>query len=71
MKPFNQAKKYGRKVAQVATGLAVTTGTAMAALPAGVGTAITEGTTDGKDLAYQLLGLAVAVGVILWLKRKA
>lgn len=44
---------------------------AFAALPAGVTTAITDATSDGSDLAWALLGLAVAVGVLFWLKRKA
>lgn len=42
-----------------------------AALPAAVPAAIAEAQTDGVELAGLLLGMAVAVGVILWLKRKA
>lgn len=44
---------------------------AFAALPAGVSTAIGTATTDGTDLGYQLLTMAVVVGTIFWLKRKA
>lgn len=43
---------------------------AHAALPAGVTAAITEATTDGVSLGGLMLALAVAVGVIFWLKRK-
>lgn len=46
-------------------------GTAYAALPADVATAISAAKADGIELAGLLLSLAVAVGVILWLKRKA
>lgn len=64
----NQILKYGRRV--VAAGSLVSL-SAMAALPAGVTTAITDATADGTDLGYALLGMAVVVGVIFWLKRKA
>jgi hypothetical protein len=43
---------------------------AFAALPAGVTSAIDEATTDGVTLGGLMLALAVAVGVIFWLKRK-
>jgi len=43
---------------------------AFAALPAGVTAAITEATDDGVTLGGLMLALAVAVGVIFWLKRK-
>lgn len=43
---------------------------ASAALPAGVTAAIDEATTDGVALGGAMLALAVAVGVIFWLKRK-
>jgi len=42
----------------------------LAALPAGVTAAIDEATTDGVTLGGLMLALAVAVGVIFWLKRK-
>jgi len=42
-----------------------------AAVPADVTTAISDGTADGKTIAYALLGFAVTVGVIMYLKRKA
>lgn len=44
---------------------------ASAALPADVTAAIGAAKADGIELAGLLLSLAVAVGVILWLKRKA
>lgn len=43
---------------------------AQAALPAGVTTAVSGAQTDGIELGGLMLGLAVAVGVIFWLKRK-
>jgi hypothetical protein len=46
-------------------------GSAMAALPAGIQGAIDSATADGTELGYSLLGMAVVVGVIFWLKRKA
>lgn len=42
-----------------------------AALPADVAAAIATAKTDGQELGYALLGMAVVVGVIFWLKRKA
>lgn len=44
---------------------------ASAALPTEVTTAITTAQADGSELGYALLGMAVVVGVIFWLKRKA
>lgn len=43
---------------------------AFAALPAGVSTAVSTAQADGIELGGLMLGLAVAVGVIFWLKRK-
>ena len=43
---------------------------AQAALPSGVSTAVSSAQTDGVELGGLMLGLAVAVGVIFWLKRK-
>lgn len=44
---------------------------AQAALPAGVTSAVSSAQADGIELGGLMLGLAVAVGVIFWLKRKA
>lgn len=44
---------------------------AQAAVPVDVTTAISDGLADGKTIAYGLLGFAVAVGVIMFIKRKA
>lgn len=44
---------------------------AMAALDPAVQAAIDVGTADGKTLAYSLLAFAVAIGVIVYIKRKA
>jgi hypothetical protein len=43
---------------------------AWAALPAGVSAAVTEAQGDGVELGGMMLAMAVAVGVIFWLKRK-
>ncbi|MGQ2966772.1 major capsid protein [Methylophilus sp.] len=50
------------------TGLATS---AMAALPAGVADAIATAEADGVTLGGLFLGMAVTVGVLFWLKRKA
>lgn len=44
---------------------------ALAALPASVGTAITDATTDGTDLGWKMVVFAVTVGVVFYLKRRA
>jgi hypothetical protein len=54
-----------------ASALFLTAQSAMAALPAGVTSAIDGAKADGTELGYALLGMAVVVGVIFWLKRKA
>lgn len=43
---------------------------ASAALPAGVTTAVSEAQGDGIELGGLMLAMAVAVGVVFWLKRK-
>lgn len=50
------------------TGLATS---AMAALPAGVADSIATAEADGVTLGGLFLGMAVTVGVLFWLKRKA
>ncbi|TXI36677.1 MAG: hypothetical protein E6Q51_05040 [Methylophilus methylotrophus] len=52
-------------------GLASVAGSAMAALPAGVADAIATAEADGVTLGGLFLGMAVTVGVLFWLKRKA
>lgn len=47
----NVVKKYGQKMAAGATVLMFVSGSAIAALPAGVSTGITEVQTDGLALA--------------------
>lgn len=44
---------------------------AHAALPQAVTTAISDAQADGQALGYAFLVMAVVVGVIFWLKRKA
>lgn len=43
----------------------------MAAVDPAITTAITDGTADGKTIAGALLVFAIAVGVVLYIKRKA
>jgi len=66
MKFFKQARKYG-----LGASLAALAVNANAALPAGVTDAITTAETDGVTLGGLYLGMAVTVGVLFWLKRKA
>lgn len=63
--------QLNKKFAAIGTGLAVMANNALAAVPVEVTTAITDATTDGKTIGYALLGFAVAVGVIFYLKRRA
>lgn len=51
--------------------LTVATGNVMAAVDPAITTAITDGTADGKAIAGALLVFAIAVGVVLYIKRKA
>lgn len=64
-----------KKISKWVGGLAASIGfgitQAFAALPASVATDVTAAKADGSELGYLLLGMAVAVGIILWLKRKA
>lgn len=68
---MNAAKRYSMAAAAVAAGLFATIQQALAAIPADVTTAIDGAKTDGSSLAWSLVGLAVVVGVIFFLKRKA
>lgn len=61
----------GKVVGIVSAGAAMVSSAANAALPADVTAAVTAAKTDGTELGYALLGMAVVVGVIFWLKRKA
>lgn len=62
---MNNAKKIGLG------GLILTVSQlANAALPAGVSSAVTSAQADGIELGGLMLAMAVAVGVIFWLKRK-
>lgn len=63
--------QLNKKLAAVGTALTVWGSNALAAVPADVTTAITEGVADGKTIGYLLLGFAVAIGVIMYLKRRA
>lgn len=70
MKLYNACKKYGRKAAAVGTGVMALSYEALAALPVGVTTDIATAKTDGTDLAWLLVGLAVGLGILFMLKRK-
>ncbi len=61
-------KKY---LLAIGTAASVLSMNAMAAVDAAVTTAISDGLADGKEIAAGLLGLAVAVGIVLYIKRKA
>lgn len=67
---YNVIDNKTGKIVGVAGGV-MAAGSAMAALPTEVTTAITTAQADGSELGYALLGMAVVVGVIFWLKRKA
>lgn len=66
MKNFKQKMRYGFGASFLAAASA-----ANAALPPGVTDAVSTAQADGVELGGLLLALAVAVGVIFWLKRKA
>jgi hypothetical protein len=69
MKPTrNQAIKYGKRAIASTAVLATS---AFAALPEGIATSVSTAQADGVELGYLLLGMAVVVGVVFWLKRKA
>jgi hypothetical protein len=63
-----------KKIASIVLlGLSLTLGfisSSYAELPAGVTSAVSEAQADGVTLGGLMLGMAVAVGVIFWLKRK-
>lgn len=59
-----------KKIALVST-LGLLSIQAHAALPIAVTTAISDAQADGQALGYAFLVMAVVVGVIFWLKRKA
>ena len=56
-----------------ASGLMATVATmpAHAAVDAAVTAAITEGTADGKAVAGALLVMAILIGIVVFIKRKA
>ncbi len=68
MKPMNVVRKYGAKLAVVATGIAA--GVANAALDV---TAVTAEIAEGKAAAVSLgmaaLGVIATIGVMVWMRR--
>lgn len=64
-------KTIAKWVSGFATSIGFGITQAFAALPASVATDVTAAKADGLELAYLLLGMAVGVGIVLWLKRKA
>ena len=68
---MQKSSLYVRRVAQgLAAGLSLVAAQAYAAIPVAVQTAIDGAQADGISLGYSMLGMAVAVGVVFWLKRK-
>lgn len=60
-----------KKIVAVFSGVLATTGAAFAAVDPAITAAIDGGTADGTAIASALLVFAVAVGVVLYIKRKA
>lgn len=58
-------------VAALSTAALVMSTNAMAVVDPAITAAITDGTADGKVIAGALLVFAIAVGVVLYIKRKA
>lgn len=59
------------KKISLATTLGLVAFQVQAALPPAVTAAISDAQSDGQSLGYAFLVMAVVVGVIFWLKRKA
>lgn len=67
---FNVARKYGAKIAALVAALTLFTGSAHAALPEGVGAAITAAQTDMLSAIGLVIGAMVAVWGLLKLASK-
>lgn len=63
--------RLARVAGLAAAGVMFVSSAAHAAIDPAVTTAISDGTADGKTVAYALLAFAVAVGVVMYIKRKA
>lgn len=72
MKLFKQVRRYGsRLVAKVAGVTAVGIGSAVAAVPENVTTAMGDGLTDVKTVAAAGLIIVIALAVFRYMKRGA
>lgn len=64
-------KSVQSKAAAIGTAVTLMVGNAMAAVDPAVATAISDGTADGKTIAYGILTLSIVLGVIALVRRKA
>lgn len=64
-------KSVQSKAAAIGTAVTLMVGNAMAAVDPAVSTAISDGTADGKTIAYGILALSIVLGVIALVRRKA
>lgn len=73
MKLFKVAQKYGRQVAAGSAVALLGMGSAMAALPAVVGTTVTNIQADGQsifDLVFPVVGLFLGMALIIKLFKR-
>ena len=67
----NIARKYGSKIAAVGTGLSLVCGSALAAVPADVTTAMADLKTDAIAVATVFLVATIAIAAFVFMKRGA
>lgn len=70
MNTYRKVEKLGRvAIVSVGTAFMVAAGSAMAALPASVTTDLATAKSDIIDVGAIVIGLAVAVAAIFWVKK--
>lgn len=69
MKPINQARKYGQKIAFAVSGFALTTGSVFAAVPLEVTTALTDAKADSLTVAGLALVIIIAIAAFKFMRR--
>lgn len=69
MKFLNVAKRYGAKVAAGGSMLVAGAGSAFAAVPADVTTALTDAKGDATTVAGVVIGIIVAIAAFLYMRR--
>lgn len=69
MKLLNQARKFGNKVVLIGTGLVASTGTALAAVPVDVTTALTDAKADSLTVAGLALVIIIAIAAFKYMRR--